>query len=235
MKLPFRIYHLADADNWPSIKQIGLLSTTTLLDRAGVRSNERDRIERRQRSEDMTLPNGARVRDQKPMPPDALKRCLVGMTPSEWYALINSKVFFWLDVERLNRQRAACDERPQVVLEVDTERLLARYADQISLSRINTGNARRLPAKRGGCTFVPYREWVESGWLTESTGLETRPCPRSIRPAELSISGAVPDITSFVVYEHELEPGQLLCLASNNPLTPKAVPYAQIRLANSIL
>ena len=63
------------------------------------------------------------LRDQKPLPAAALRKCLVGMTPVEWYALINSKVFFWFDVDRLNRQRGACEPRPQVVLEVDAMRL----------------------------------------------------------------------------------------------------------------
>jgi hypothetical protein len=28
--------------------------------------------------------------------------------PEDWFELLNSKVFFWLDVRRLNRQRLAC-------------------------------------------------------------------------------------------------------------------------------
>lgn len=208
MKLPARIYHLADAANWPSIRQCGLLSTRVLLDLAGVRGDERERIERCQRLRHMELPNGVQVRDQKPMPANALKQCLVGMTPPEWYALINSKVFFWLDVKRLNRQRGACDPRPQVVLEVDTERLLARHAEQIALSPINTGNARRRPATRGRCTFVPYRVWIESGWSSETQGLGTRLQRRSRRPAELTVADAVSDIMSFVVRVHRLGSGE---------------------------
>ncbi|EFH80412.1 hypothetical protein Krac_1005 [Ktedonobacter racemifer DSM 44963] len=47
-------------------------------------------------------------------------------------------------------------ERSQVVLSIDTERLLARYAEQATLTPINTGNARR---GRNLCTlerFVPH-------------------------------------------------------------------------------
>jgi hypothetical protein len=206
--LPPHVYHLAEAANWPSIRRGGLLSTKTLLDLAGVRGDERDRIERQQRPIHTELPNGVHVRDQKPMPAEGLKKCLVGMAPSEWYALVNSKVFFWLDVDRLNRQRGACAARPQVVQEVDTERLLTRHAERIALSPINTGNARRSPAKRGRCTFVPYRVWVESGWLSEAEGLGTRSRERSHQPVELTVVDDVSDIMSFVVRVHRLGPGE---------------------------
>jgi hypothetical protein len=215
MKLPAHIYHLAEAANWPSISRGGLVSTKALLDVAGVRGDERDRIECRQRLEHMELPNGVQVRDQKPMPANALKKCLVGMTPSEWYALINSKVFFWLDVDRLNRQRGACEPRPQVVLEVDTERLLAQHAERIALSPINTGNARRWPAKRGRSTFVPYWIWVESGWSSETEGQGTRSCGRSHRPVELTVADAVSDIMNFVVRVHRIGPGEIFCPATD--------------------
>ncbi|MGH7233614.1 MAG: DUF7002 family protein [Nitrospiraceae bacterium] len=216
VKLPARIYHLAEAANWPSIRRVGLLSATALLDLAGVRGDQRDRIECFQRIERMELPNGVHVRDQKPMPVNALKKCLVGMTPSEWYELINSKVFFWLDVDRLNRQRGACEPWPQVVLEVDTERLLTRHAKRIALSPINTGNARRRPAKRGRCTFVPYRVWVKSGWSTETEGLETPVCRRRHQPVELTVADAIPDIMSVVVRVHRLGPGETFCPATDD-------------------
>jgi hypothetical protein len=116
-----------------------LLSTSALLDLAGVWGEERARFERQHRPTHTELPNGVQVRDQKPMLPQRLARCLVGMCPEEWYRLVNSKVFFWLEPDRLDRQRRACEPRPQVVLVVDTQRLLARYAEKIALSPFNTG------------------------------------------------------------------------------------------------
>lgn len=208
-KLPVRLYHLAEAANWLSIRRYGLLSTKLLLDRAGLCGEERDRIERCRRFEHMSLSTGVFVRDQKPLPEEALERCLIDVTPSEWYALINSKVFFWLDVGRLNRQRRACEPRPQVVLEIDTLRLVMRYSEHIALSRINTGNARRLPAKRGRSTFVPYRQWVESGWRSEMEGLGLFRDRRSDPPVELTVADAVPDIMEYVVGVHHLNPGDL--------------------------
>jgi hypothetical protein len=210
-KLPAHIYHLTEAANLPFIRRDGLLSTKALLDMACVRGNERDRLECCQRLEHMELPNGVYLRDQKPMPAYALNNCLVGMTPSEWYTLINSKVFFWLDVDRLNRQRGAGEPRPQVVLKVDAKRLLAQYAEQIALSPINTGYALRLPVKRGRCTFVPYSVWVDSGWSSETDGLGTPSRRRSHRPVELTIADAVSDIMGFVVGVYRLGPGEIFC------------------------
>ena len=200
MKLPPRVFHLAEAANWPSIQQHGLLSTSALLDLSGVQGKEGDRLKRQHRLAHTELPNGVQVRDQKPMLPQALKRCLIGMSPEDWYLSVNSKVFFWLDPARADRQRNGCAPRPQIVLVVDTQRLLARYAKNVFLSPINTGNARRKPAVRGQSTFVPYAVWLESAWSSEAAGLHTRVRPRRHRPVELTVHEAVPDIMSMVVH-----------------------------------
>src|SRR5499425_184180 len=107
------VYHLAEAENWPSIQRDGLFSTRVLLERAGINGSIRDAVEREHRPKRTTLSTGLVIRDQRPMPPAALERCLVGLTAPQWYELLNSKVFFWLDIERLNRQRRACGSFPQ--------------------------------------------------------------------------------------------------------------------------
>ena len=124
MKLPNTVYHLAEESNWPSIERDGLLSASKLLDAAGLAWADRARMERAQRLAHTELPTGVQIRDQRPMPPATLEACLVGLTPAEWYALINARVFFWFDPDRLNLQRAACEPRPQVVLAVDTAKLV---------------------------------------------------------------------------------------------------------------
>jgi hypothetical protein len=210
-RLPRHVFHLAEEANFQSIQQHGLLSASTLLDLAGIRGQERIRLEECRRSIHTKLPNGTYLRDQGPMPPQALARCLVGMEPVEWYRLINSKVFFWLDPDRLNRQRHACGLRPQIVLVIDTDRLLDRYAEMGSLSPINSGNARRKPALRGRSTFVPYASWRESGWRSEAAGLGTRGRPHRYQPVELTIDRGVPDIMQLVVHLQRLGPGESFC------------------------
>jgi hypothetical protein len=199
---------MAEAANWPSIQRDGLCSATTLLDMAGVAGRERERLERNQRLTHTVLPNGAQIRDQRPMPPAALEMCLIGMSPSEWYALVNAHVFFWLDPARLNRQRAACDHRPQVVLTVDASGLLAAYAEAAAVTPINTGNARRRPAKRGAATFVPYASWIDSAWESEAASLGVPLRPKAHAPVELTIVGSISHVMRFVVGVQELAPRQ---------------------------
>lgn len=208
MELPNRVYHLAEASNWLSIQRHGLLSANNLFDLAGLRGGDRKQLEWQQRLQHVELTNGVQIRDQRPMPPVGLEACLVGMTPGEWYGLINARVFFWLDPDRLNRQRAACEPRHQVVLTVDTAALVARYSKQLEVTPINTGNARRRPARRGAATFVPYAAWIESGWASEAAALSTPERSRSRLPAELTVVGSVPDVMQFTVRVSELAEGQ---------------------------
>jgi hypothetical protein len=61
----------------------------------------------------VTLPDGRYIRGQRPMPPQALARCLdPGLTPADWYALLNGCVFFWLDPDRVDRPVRAASHRP---------------------------------------------------------------------------------------------------------------------------
>jgi hypothetical protein len=197
-RLPAVVYHLAEAANFDSIRRDGLLSASALVRAAGLAGDDLDRLESTCRLAHTRLPGGAEIRDQRPMPAAALVRCLVGVSPAEWYRAINERVFFWVDPARLNRQRAACKHRPQVVMVVSVERLLARHADRVALSPINSGNARRQPAVRGLATFVPYAQWARSGWASEAAALGTRPRPRTHPAAELTVLGAVPDVMEMV-------------------------------------
>lgn len=208
MKLPDRIYHLAEAANWPSIQRQGLLSADRLMDVAGLSRSDRDRLRRTQRLAHSELRNGVQIRDQCPMPPTALAQCLCDMEPADWYALVNARVFFWLNVNRLNRQKAACEPRPQVVMAVDTAALVATYEKRVAVTPINTGNARRKPARRGSATFVPLAEWARSGWASEAAALSIPLRRKSHQPVELTVIDAVPDILRFVVGIFAIPAGQ---------------------------
>ena len=208
MKLPDRIYHLVEAANWPSIQRQGLLSADRLMDVAGLSRSDRDRLMRTQRLAHTELRNGVQIRDQCPMPPTALAQCLCDMEPADWYAMINARVFFWLNVNRLNRQKAACEPRLQVVMAVDTAALVAAYEKRMAVTPINTGHARRKPARRGPATFVPLAEWARSGWASEAGALGIPSRRRSHQPVELTVIDAVPDILRFVVGIFAVPAGQ---------------------------
>jgi len=205
--LPARAFHLADVENWPSIQRSGLHSTAALI--------ARDRLRGRAalpftsyRSASVRLPSGAVIRDQRPMPPETLLRCLDdGLTPDDWYRLVNGKVFFWLDVARLNRHLAACRARPQLVIEVDLRALVARHGRRACVTPFNVGNARRRPASRGHRTFVPLDAWLATRWASEAAPGGV-PRARSHPPAELAIESAVPDLMALVVAATPIPSGE---------------------------
>jgi len=124
--------------------------------------------------------------------------------------MVNARVFFWFDPDRLNRQRAACGPRPQVVIAVNTAALISVHQEHVALTPINTGNARRKPARRCAATFVPLAEWVESGWASEAEALDRPARKRAHRPVELTVLDAVPDIMRFVVGVFDLSADQSL-------------------------
>ncbi len=199
-RLPGRCYHLVDAANLESIRRDGLLSASRLLRRAGLHVPLCQRSDREQRRARTCLPDGTILRDQIPMPPSALAQCLVdGLVPAGWYELLNSMVFFWLDAERLHRQARAARPWPQLIFEIDTWALLARYESRAFVTPFNTGNARRRPARRGRATFVSYPTWISTGWAHESAKLALPLRSASHAPVELTVSDSVPDIMKYVV------------------------------------
>jgi hypothetical protein len=202
------VYHLAEAANWPTIERCGLKCAAELLAESGLGATQRRRYGREQRPSHTTLPNGVQIRDQRPMPRAALAGCVKGMSPEDWYALINTHVFFWLDPERLDRQRQACEPRPQMVLTFDAAELMATHRDRVFLTPINTGSARRRPAVRGAASFVPLQTWATSGWNSEAKALGTTPRARSQPPAEFTIVGSLPDAMRFVLRVTPLAAGE---------------------------
>jgi hypothetical protein len=186
-----KLYHLSEANNLASILQHGLMSTECLLDLACVAKLERDVLLRVHRPDNIRLSHSVVIRDQQPMPPAALVRALDDeLEPSDWYALLNSFVFLWSDPERMERQRRACGDRPQVVLTFDADALLDRFAAEAFVSPINSGNARRKAARRGRTTFRPYANWLQEGW---PTGRRTRP------PAEFLLRCTVPAEAPYMI------------------------------------
>ena len=186
------LFHMAERGAWPAIERHGLLSTSALLDLYGVTGAARDAIEASRRPEGTVLTRpglpAVTVRDQKPMTDRALERCLTGgMTPPDWYRLLNGKVFFWLSEARLAKLLGARPYRDgeHDVLELDTARLVDAYRDRITLSRINSGSTIRKAAPRGPDTFRTIADYPIR--------------PGRERAVELAVTGGVPDIARFVI------------------------------------
>lgn len=76
------------------VQQDSLHSASMLLDIAGILGQNREGWENHQPLTHTVLPNGVQLLDQRPVPPEALVTCLIGISPAEWYALINTHIFF---------------------------------------------------------------------------------------------------------------------------------------------
>ena len=160
-----RLYHMAEAGTWESIRKHGLLSTTALLDLFEVNGQHRKQIESAHRPECVTITHPvhgkAVIRDQKPMRESTLLKCLRGLAPSEWYELLNRRTFFWLNSDRLTTllNARAYRGRPHCVITVDTGQLLHRHAGRVTLCPINSGSTIYNPPVRGAdsfCTIAAY-------------------------------------------------------------------------------
>ena len=197
-----RMYHMADAAAWPSIQKHGLLSTSALLDLYGITGEERDRIERTRRPEATSITHADYgqlfITDQRPMTDATLGPALIDMTPAEWYAHLNARVFFWVGEARLERLLNTYRERDKFVLVLDTAKVMARHAAQTMLSPINSGFSLRYAQKRGRATFLPLADYPFEQWV------KTR--GRADAVAECTILGGVPNVEELLVEKRDSKP-----------------------------
>lgn len=192
-----RLYHMAEAGSWESVKRHGLLSTTALLDLFGISCAQRDAIEAGRRPESVPIHHPdhgiAWIRDNKPINETVLRRTLTGMSEPDWYRTLNGRVFFWLSERRLEKLRNAPPyrHREHDILTVDTKSLVDAYATEIELCHLNSGAVH--PAAdypRGAGSFQPIASYP---WPDRHATAPAEPI------VELTIPYAVPDIDRFVI------------------------------------
>ena len=115
------------------------------------------------------------------------------MSHTDYYRLLNSKVFFWLTEDRLHRLLSAKAYRtqPNLVLTVDTKALVDRYQDEITLSPINSGSTIYKPLERGEFTFKPIRDYDFELWRRKRS--------RTKAVTELAVECGVPEIMKVLM------------------------------------
>ena len=193
------LYHMAKGGAWPQIAQHGLLSTSALLDLFECAGEERAKIETQRRPHLVPISHSihgvAEIRDQHPMDDGGLARCLQGMTPQEWYQLLNRKVFFWATEHRLLSMIncRAYRENKYDVLIVDTASLVEAYSDTITLSRMNTGCTKPYPHDRGPDTFMRIPDYPYDGYLSRR-----KRDGHIDGVVEVAVDYSVPDIVGYV-------------------------------------
>ena len=192
------LYHMAESGSWPLIQRDGLLSTSSLLDLYEVESTARTAIESERRASSVAIehPSFGRavIRDQKPMDDVGLRRCLQdGLSPTDWYRLLNRRVFLWLTRDRLVRLLTAKPyrEHEHDVLELDTSLLIQCYMDRITLSPINSGATKPFPRNRGLDTFLAIANYPYVEWRLRRKAGE--------RVVELAVEGGIEQVDRFVL------------------------------------
>ncbi len=195
-RYPF-LYHMAEASAWPGIRAHGLLSTIALLDLFEVQGDARERIERVRRPAfvEVEHPRHGRalIRDQWPLSDETLAPVLRdGLTPADWYALLNARVFCWVNEERLTRLLGTYRKRRNVVLVLDSTRVLADHADRVTLSAINSGYSLRYAQPRGRDTFRRLADFPAH--RIGANGKRTR-----LEVAECAFDYALPAVEKYLV------------------------------------
>lgn len=204
-----RLFHMAEDGAFPSIQSQGLLSTSALLDLYGVVGDKRLVIEDRRRPESVTIKgNGLPdvvIRDNKPLSDAQLAKCLQdGISPSEWYRMLNKRTFFWLHRKRLWRllRAKAYRSAPHTILTIDTASLIEAHRDRIRLSPINSGSTIMSAQPRGNATFLPIADYPYA----------ERRKSRAVENAvvELVVEDGVSDIMHHLIAAHRFSDGQLV-------------------------
>ncbi len=184
------LFHMAYRDSWESILAHGLLSTASLTELFELEPGERSALIEARRPQAVKICHAthgaAVVRDNKPLSDNAVKKCLDGMTLSEWYALLNSRVYFWPTQEHLDRFLCARAYRSaeHLVIRIPTLAIANACQSRLWVSRINSGSTMPhwAPKRRGRDTFVKLAEY---------------PSDQANQVYELAVDSVVPDIRAL--------------------------------------
>ena len=193
-----RLFHMATAGSWGSIRVHGLWTTEQIAHTSGLAPADIRAIAERHRPRSVALDHPVLgpviVRDQAALRPVFAPARIVDMTMDEWIQILNQRVFFWLHPIRLQGLLGATRYKKldQDVVVVDTASLVAAHADRIELSPINSGATIQQNAPlRGAGTFQSIQDFPFTERRRGRT-LETT-------IAELSVLDGVPDLERHVV------------------------------------
>ncbi len=166
------LFHVTDANNWPSIQKHGLLSTKCLLDLFEIPPDLSLELSTKKRFKSIPITHPihgtAMLTDNIPLNDKCLSERLDdGLTLEDWYLMLNSRVFLFANMREMNKLRTAASNRSKVkmVLEFDTLKLAKVYGERMELSPINSGtaNPRSVP-RRGLATFSPLQKYSKNEW-----------------------------------------------------------------------
>jgi hypothetical protein len=199
-----RLFHMAHHEALPSIRRHGLLSTSALLDLFEISGERRLIIETQMRSGSVLIEHPvhgkAVIRDQKAIMNDRrLEKALGGsMQTKEFHRLLNSMVFFWVSPDRLKtlREAVAYHSEPQLVIILDTKRLVEVCAEQMMLCPMNSGSCKPMAHPRTPAIFQPIDQYDFDLWKKKKGS-----AAKAV--VECTVTPGIFDVDRFII-EHEI-------------------------------
>ena len=198
-----RLYHMTGAGGWEGIVRDGLLPVAALLDAHEADEAQREAVQFSRRPAQVTLAPGVVVRDNKVLNEKALARALTGgLTPRDWYGMLNARAFLWANPRRLERLLGGRAYRDSAhdVLTFDTLSLVQAHRGVIEGTPMNTGAAFMRAVPRGRDSFVPLADIPWDDWRAK----------RGKRDAvvEVAVPGGVPDARDHLLEVRRRQAGR---------------------------
>jgi hypothetical protein len=161
------LYHLTDKNNLCLIlKKRKLLSTKSLIELSGNDTYNVFNLERREGHAQIKINNTiVSIRDQKPISETNLSKCLTnGWTCSDFYDYLNSRVFMWPTIKRLESHYNTYSDENPIILRFSTSEII-ELNPHVKFCRLNSGATRShpkykgAPPQRGENTFLSANDY----------------------------------------------------------------------------
>ena len=198
-----RLYHMTAAGGWEGIKANGLRTTRQLLADADADEETVEAVAFGRRTEQVELAPGVTIRDNKVLNEKSLAKALTdGLTPRDWYGLLNERVFLWANPKRLEKLLAGRAYRDSAhdVLTFDALPLVGAYRDVLECTPMNTGAAFMRAVPRGRDTFTPLARVPFDDWKAKRS--------RADAVVEVAVPGGVPDAGAYLLEVRRRQAGR---------------------------
>lgn len=189
-----RLYHMTAAGGAEGIRANGLRTTMQLLEASDADAAMVEAVAFSRRPAEVVLAPGVTIRDNKVLNETSLAKALTGgLTPRDWYGLLNERVFLWANPKRLDKLLAgrAYRDRAHDVLTFETLPLVSAYADVVECTPMNTGAAFMRAVPRGRDTFTRLADVPFEAWKAKRS--------RADAIVEVAVAGGVPDAASYLI------------------------------------
>ncbi|MEM7488822.1 MAG: hypothetical protein AAF390_06820 [Pseudomonadota bacterium] len=158
------LWRVSQKGSAEGIRKHGLLTAAQLAEMIDA-----DITDRRPRPIHGTLPDGTKIAisDNGPLSVKRLAGVLDdGLTPTDWIAMLNERVFLWPD-RTMGANNAGARAAMNLSIEwhrFDTLKLLAPVWDRVEIAPFNTGATVHVPPRRGRGTFTPLAGLDLDAW-----------------------------------------------------------------------